>query len=634
MMSFFTAFRGYSVALCLVTLILCTGLFSALPAWRLDLTDDDLYTLGDGSKQLLSELSVPITLNLYFSRSLAGDLPQLKDYAQRIEDLLFEYQALNPKNFIVNVIDPEPFSEAEDKATAAGLQGAPVTLGGESLYLGLIATGDGGEQKIISFFNPERERFLEYDISQIVHRLGQPSAIKLKVLSGVQMFGGYDFASQRSTAPWAVVEQLGTVAEVQEIHPPQTVIDADVLMIVHPQNLDDMTLYAIDQYLLGGGKAMIFVDPHAEINARAPGQADSSNLPKLFEAWGLVYDESEIVGDSQWGMRISTARQGPVLPHVGIIGLPLESMNDDSVMTAELESINVASSGHLLLREGSELSVEPLMVSSTESMLMGSERYAGMQDHGVLLTDFEATPLSYTLAVQIAGRVNSAFESAPKVALDEAQDGESLALDGEAQYNGVAESSSVELADHRSSGDIQLIVVADVDLLSDRLWVQVSNFFGQQVVVPWANNGDLVMNAVENLGGSQLLIALRSRGQYARPFEVVNQLRTTAAEEFKQQEQVLLQRLEELETRIASLTPAADGQGQPMLSEAQEVEIEAFEAQRLETRKQLRQVQHHLNQSIDALESKLRWLNMGLMPMLLLVVMMIVLFYRRRTSGL
>ncbi|MGH1373890.1 MAG: GldG family protein, partial [Cellvibrionaceae bacterium] len=182
--------------------------FNALPAWRLDLTEDELYTLGSGSKQLVAELEQPITLSLYFSQSLADDLPQLKDYAQRIEDLLFEYQALNPNKVIVKVIDPEPFSDAEDQVSAAGLQGAPVTLGGDSLYLGLIATRDDGEQQIISFFNPERERFLEYDVSQILHRLGQVSPIDVKVLSGVQMFGGYDFASQRSTGPWAVVEQL------------------------------------------------------------------------------------------------------------------------------------------------------------------------------------------------------------------------------------------------------------------------------------------------------------------------------------------------------------------------------------------------------------------------------------------
>ncbi len=634
-MNLFTGYRGYSVALCLMAFVVSAVIFNALPAWRLDLTEDDLYTLGDGTKELVSELEKPMTLTLYFSQSLSADLPQLKDYAQRIEDLLFEYQALNPEKIIVSVIDPEPFSEAEDEASAAGLQGAPVTLGGDSLYLGLIATRDDGEQSIISFFNPERERFLEYDISQILHRLGQVSPTRVKILSGVQMFGGYDFVSQRSTGPWAVVEQLRGVAEVEEIHAPQTSIDdqTDVLIVAHPQELDDQTLYAIDQYVLSGGKTLLFVDPHAEINARAPGQAQSSDLDRLFDAWGIVFDRSHVVGDSQWGMRISTGRQGPALPHVGIIGLPRESMDENSVLTAELESINFASSGHLALKAGSSLQFEPLLQSSVQSTLLPIDDYVAMSDHGELLADFTATDEKYTLAARFNGAVNSAFDAAPEPEVNQAADG-SLNNENETGEVDEAESTDVTSLEHRAQGEMQLIVVADVDLLSDRLWVQVSNFFGQQVVVPWANNGDFVMNAVELLGGSQALISLRSRGQYARPFEVVNQLRATAAEEFKQQEQALTQRLEELETRIASLTPAADGQGQPMLSPEQSSEIEVFEAQRLEIRKELRQVQHHLNQSIDALESKLRWLNMGLMPLILLSVMIGVLFYRRSRSGL
>lgn len=634
-MNLFTGYRGYSVALCLMAFVVSAVIFNALPAWRLDLTEDDLYTLGDGTKELVSELEKPMTLTLYFSQTLSADLPQLKDYAQRIEDLLFEYQALNPEKIIVSVIDPEPFSEAEDEASAAGLQGAPVTLGGDSLYLGLIATRDDGEQSIISFFNPERERFLEYDISQILHRLGQVSPTRVKILSGVQMFGGYDFASQRSTGPWAVVEQLRGVAEVEEIHAPQISIDdqTDVLIVAHPQELDDQTLYAIDQYVLSGGKTLLFVDPHAEINARAPGQAQSSDLDRLFDAWGIVFDRSHVVGDSKWGMRISTGRQGPALPHVGIIGLPRESMDENSVLTAELESINFASSGHLALKAGSSLQFEPLLQSSVQSTLLPIDDYVAMSDHGELLADFTATDEKYTLAARFNGAVNSAFDAAPEPEVNQAADG-SLNNENETGEVDEAESTDVTSLEHRAQGEMQLIVVADVDLLSDRLWVQVSNFFGQQVVVPWANNGDFVMNAVELLGGSQALISLRSRGQYARPFEVVNQLRATAAEEFKQQEQALTQRLEELETRIASLTPAADGQGQPMLSPEQSSEIEVFEAQRLEIRKELRQVQHHLNQSIDALESKLRWLNMGLMPLILLSVMIGVLFYRRSRSGL
>ncbi len=316
-------------------------------------------------------------------------------------------------------------------------------------------------------------------------------------------------------------------------------------------------------------------------------------------------------------------------------------MADDSVLTAELESINVASGGHLLKREDTSLTFEPLLWSSSQSTLLPIEDYVVMSDHGELLADFSVSDERYVLAARVIGPASSAFDEAPEapesgvdaVSGDSASGNES-GLAGETAAEIGSPSGSDEPTQHRPQGQLQLIVVADVDLLSDRLWVQVSNFFGQQVVVPWANNGDFVMNAVEHLGGSQALISLRSRGQYARPFEVVNQLRATAAEEFKQQEQALTHRLEELEARIANLTPAADGQGQLMLSPEQSAEIEAFEAQRLEVRKQLRQVQHHLNQSIEALESQLRWLNMGLMPLLLMIAMVVVLFYRRSRSGL
>ena len=646
MVNIFTAFRGYSVLACVLVLMISAALLSKMPAWRLDLTEDGLYTLGDGTHELVSELSEPVTLTLYFSKSLAGELPQLKDYAQRIEDLLFEYQAINPQGLRVEVVDPEPFSDAEDLVTAAGLQGAPVTLGGDSLYLGLIASRGDGEQQVISFFNPERERFLEYDISQVIHRLGQARPPQVKILSGVQMFGGYDFASQRSTGPWAIVEQLRGVAEVEEIHPPQTRLgeEIDVLLLAHPQDLDEQTLYAVDQYLLSGGKALIFVDPHAEINARTPGQADSSELQSLFEAWGVEFDAEQIVGDRALGLRISTNAQSPAMPHVGIIGLPATSMSDESVMTAELETLNLASSGHFTLSGDSPLQWLPLLTSSDQAKLIPVEQYVAARDHSELLLDFEPAGSEFVLAAYLSGSVSSAFDQAPAAPDEDAEIAEDGGVEG-----GVAETDVVEnkesaidasASKHLGEGEIQVMLVADVDLLSDRLWVQVSNFFGQQVMVPWANNGDLVINAVENLGGSQALISLRSRGQYARPFDVVNELRNQAAEEFKQQEQVLMERLQDLEARIASLTPSMDAQAQGLgdgvmtLSEEQEAEIQAFETQRLETRKQLRQVQHQLNQSIDALEFRLRWLNMGLMPALLMLVMIGVFVHRRRNSGL
>ncbi len=620
MMRWLTSMRGLSVAVCLLLLLgLCLVLFQ-LPAWRVDLTQERLYTLSEGSRSLVRDLNKPLTLTLYFSRSLADNLPQLGDYAQRIEDMLHEYQALNPDLISVKVVDPKPFSEEEDEVTVAGLQGAPVTLGGDSLYLGLIAASDGGEgspaQEVIAFFSPERERFLEYDLSQVIHRLSQPQQIVVGVISGVQMFGGFDFATQRPTAPWAVVSQLQEVADVRELYEPLARIEenVNVLMVVHPRDLDDTTLYAIDQYALNGGRVLLFVDPHAEINSRAAGQANSSNAEKLLQAWGVEYDPEALVGDRKWGLRIATDPRSAPMPHVGIIGLPTDAMDKNSIITAELESLNVASAGALRQRDGdTAVRFQSLLHTSSDAMLIDSQQYLAARDHGDLLANFQSADQAYVLAAQVSGPVHSAFDEAPQPE-QEAED-------------------APPVLPHQSEGELNAVIVADVDMLSDRLWVQVSNLFGEQVLLPWANNGDFVVNAVENLGGSQALISLRSRGQYSRPFTLVNSLRAEAAEEFKQQEQVLLQRLDQLETSIASLKPSVEANGELVLSDDQRAEIEAFEAQRLETRKQLRQVQHQLNESIDVLEGRLRWLNMGLVPALLLLLMAIVMIHRRRLAA-
>jgi ABC-type uncharacterized transport system involved in gliding motility auxiliary subunit len=656
MMNLFTSLRGYSVAASVTLLVVVTALLQMAPAWRIDLTEEELYTLGQGSKQLVADIEEPLVMKFFFSESVARELPQLRDYAQRIRDLLTEYEALNPGKLTLEMIDPEPFSEAEDEATLAGLQGAPVSLGGDTMYMGLVVerqSQQGQEEvagEVIAFFNPERERFLEYDISQVIYRLGSNRQLAVGVISGVQMFGGYDFASRQSTGPWAIIEQLRGVAEVRQIHDSGLSLmdeNLDVLLVAHPQNLEEKTLYAIDQFVLSGGRALVFVDPHAEINARMPGQASGSELGELLAGWGVDFDPGQIVGDSRWGLRISAANGGVPLPHVGIVGLMDEAMDRNSIITTELDSINVASSGYLLQAEGSSTQFQPLLQSSDAAALIESERYVSIRDHGELLNEFVPTGERYVLAAKISGEAASAFDAAPQPEpekepeLDEqpepeaAESTQKSEVDGDESAQEPEETESVP--PHRDSGKVNVIVVADVDLLSDRLWVQVSNFFGQQVMVPWANNGDFVINAVENLGGSEALISLRSRGQYSRPFDVVNELRSAAAEKFKQQEQVLLQRLEQLEASIASLAPTPDLQGDAgaaTLSDAQQAEIKAFEAQRLETRKQLRQVQHQLNESIDALEARLRWINIALVPALLMVLMVVVLVYRRRQSGL
>lgn len=624
---------GRALPLAILVLVVGTLLLRQLPAWRVDLTEESLFSLSDGTVNIVSSLQQPLTLQLYFSESVAKDFPQLMDYGQRVSDLLAEYVALNPDNLKLEVIDPEPFSEAEDNATAAGITGAPVSLGGESFYLGLSVSRDSvvqgdDAQEVIGFFSPERETFLEYDISQLIYRVGQNTRPVVGVFSKLQVLGGFDFRSGRTTPAWMAIEQLKGFADVKSVAADEGAIDSDldVLLVVHPQELSELELYAIDQYVLSGGKALVFVDPHAEVSVQQPGVPSPSEFERLLSSWGVAFDAGQIVGDRQWALRIPTATSQVPMPHVGIAGLQGDSLSDDSLVTAELEVINISSAGSLAPVADAGTEFVPLLQTSPYSKQFETAQYISTRDHGALLNDFEDSGEPMTIAAIVRGAASSAFTERP--AAPESKEGQQ-----EGQSDSEAASDATPVAEHRSTSEsgINVLLVSDVDMISDRLWVQVSNFMGQRMAMPWASNGDFVANAVELLAGSDDLIGLRSRGQYSRTFTVVNDLRVEAAEQFKQQEQNLQQQLADLEAKISSMSPDTNADNEPVLSAEQERAIKEFEAQRLQVRKQLRQVQHQLNSSIDSLESRLKIINIFLVPVLLIALLLVLRLRRGRS---
>lgn len=611
---------GRLLPVAILVLVVGTLLLRQLPAWRVDLTEESLFSLSDGTVNIVSSLEQPLTLQLYFSESVANDFPQLMDYGQRVSDLLAEYVALNPDRLKLEIIDPEPFSEAEDSATAAGIAGAPVSLGGESFYLGLAVSRDDGAQEVIGFFSPEREAFLEYDISQLIYRVGQPSKPVVGVLSQLQVLGGFDFRTGGMTPAWMALEQLKGFADVKSIAADKGAIEneLDVLLVVHPQGLSDLELYAIDQYALKGGKVLAFVDPHAEVAVQQPGMPSPSEFDRLLESWGVSFESGKILGDRQWALRIPTATSQIPMPHVGIVGLQGDSLNADSLVTAELEVINVSSAGALSPKAEALTEFVPLLQTSASSKQFDTVKYISARDHSALLNDFEDGGKPLTVAAIVRGEAKSAFDERPEAPKPE---------------EGNAESADTVVVEHvrQSENGINVVLVADVDMISDRLWVQVSNFMGQRMAMPWASNGDFVANAVELLAGSDDLIGLRSRGQYSRSFTVVNELRVQAAEQFKQQEQNLQQQLADLEAKISSMSPDTNADNEPVLSAEQEQAIKEFEAQRFQVRKQLRQVQHQLNSSIEALETRLKVINIFLVPALLIVLLLVLRLRRARS---
>lgn len=607
---------GTGVGLLIVALVLLTGVFliKLLPAWRLDFTDDNLYTLSEGSESIVKKLSEPVELSLYFSDEATREIPQLRDYAERVEELLGEFALHNSDRLTVQTIDPEPFSEAEDRATRAGLQSVPAGPGGESIFFGLVGTNSNGDEETIGFFDPSREQFLEYDISQLIYRLAHLEPTVVGVLTSLQPFGGFDFTTQRSTGPWVVIQQLRRTADVRQLSPTLEMIEdnVDLLLVIHPGELPDATLYAIDQFVLAGGKAMVFVDPHSEAGAAsAPSRtANSSDFARLLEAWGVDYDPTQILGDGKWAMRLPAGSGGVPRPHLAYLGVGPESMDPENVTTAELETVNFALAGYLSPAESASTVFEPLIFSSELAMPIAADRFIGLLNHGDLLSDFQPTGERYTLAARVRGPVTSAFsDGAPETETGDEETAEHLA-------------GSVE--------DISVVVVADTDLLTDRLWVQINNFFGQSVAAPWANNGDFVGNSVDNLAGSADLISIRSRGAYARPFTVVEDLQRQAGERFREQEQLLKNELDQLEQNIQQLSQNEEGQIVLELNPEQQAEIQRFEERKLAVRRELRQVQHQLNRDIEALETRLKAINIALVPGLLTLGVIALAWLRRR----
>ncbi len=592
----------------------------ALRGVRLDLTDNNLYTLSDGTRKLLKGIDEPINLYLFFSNEQTKDLPQLRSYENRVKETLQEFVAQAPEGrLVLHEVDPLPFSEDEDRAQQFGLKAANIGPAGEGVYFGLAGSNSVGTTDTIPFFQPDpsKEAFLEYDLARLVYNLAHPNKSVIGLLAGVPMSGGFDPATQQPSQPWAISDQVKEVFDVKTLQPKTLHIDDNVkvLWIVHPANLDDTTLYAIDQFIMRGGRALIFVDPVAEVaSAGGPsglGGGRSSTLDKLFTAWGVKFSTDQVVADNRYALSV----RGNFRPvrHVGLLGLDMEAMNQNDVITSGLGTINLGLAGHFTLDDAAKVKLTPLLSSSSEAELIPSARFQFLQDPGELLNGFAPTGTKYVLAARLEGPLKSAFPDGPPAAPDREQPVDSALK-----------------AQHLASTDsANIVLVGDVDILSDRLWVQAQNFLGQRLLNAFANNGDFVVNALDNLSGSEDLIGLRSRAIYTRPFTRVEELRREADAQFRQTEQQLQAQLSETEHKLGELQSSRNDKSSVLMSPEQQQEIQRFLDQQTKIRSELRAVRRNLDASIDRLGTTLKVLNIAVVPLLLTLIALIVVFVRR-----
>jgi len=589
-----------------------------LRAVQWDLTEGRLFTLSEGTHEVLSKIDEPITARLFFSRILAEESPQHATYYERVRELLERYVDLSDGMLRFEIYDPAPFSDDEDKAVAFGLSGVPINNSGDLGYFGLAATNSTDVKELIAFFTPDRESFLEYDLTKLIHRLAVTEKKIVGLLASIPINGG-PLGSRNPREPWAVVKQISEFLEIEPVPVDVPVIPDNIgtLMIVHPKGLKDKTLYAIDQFVLGGGRALVFVDPNAEVDAagsRGMASTGKSEFNKILKSWGVELRSGRIVGDLDTARRVNVRAAGKlaVSDYVAWLALRADNFDKGDAILSNLGVINVASAGILDPISGAETQLAPLITVGRNSMEIEAEKVSRRPDVLGLFRDFKAGGKRMTLATRITGNAKSAFSDGPPAAATDAQ--------------------AKHLAESKQG--IHAIVVADVDFLHESLWADVKDLFGNRVVVPFANNGDFVVNALDSLSGSRSLTGLRGRATANRPFHMVREIRQAAELRYRAKEKQLKINLDNVRAKLNKLIGGERPEGETILKVEEREAIEKFRAEMLAVRRELRGVQHALRQDIDNLHGLLKFLNIAAIPLMFGIgtVVFTIVGRRRRRS--
>ena len=602
------------LAILFVTLSILSSVF--LKGMRFDLTENKLYTLSDGTRNILENMDEPVNLYLYFSEDVSRELPQFRSYARWAGEMLEEFVNYSGGKLTLHRVNPIPFSPEEDEAAQYGLQGVPVGTAGDMLYFGLVGTNSLDGLQIMPFLQPEKEKFLEYDLAKIVSSLSHPTHRKVGLISGLDMGPGFDPASQSVRESWVIHQQFDQLFDVEEIAAAADALpdDLELLVLVHPKDLSETMLYRIDQYVLRGGRALVFMDPMAEADLGGDpndpmarmNAAGSSTLGSLLPAWGVGFDTERVIGDYAYALQVSTGPGQPPVRHLGILSVKSDGINASDAASADLNSVNFSSTGWLSPLEGAGTVFEPLVESSENAAPIEAVRLRFLSNPQDLSRDFQPTGDRFTLAARITGQARTAFEQPPE---------------GSGMPGHLSESGET---------GISVVVFADTDILTDRLWVQKQNFLGQIITNSFADNGTLVVNLADQLLGSTDLISIRARASSNRQFGRVQALKLSAEARFRDTEERLQAELEETERTLTEMQSARQDGELTVLTPEQQSEVQRFVDRKLQIRAELRQVQHDLSRDIETLGMRLKFINIVLVPLLIVIAALVFGQVRRR----
>jgi ABC-type uncharacterized transport system involved in gliding motility auxiliary subunit len=571
-----------------------------LSSSRVDFTENKLYSLSDGTNSLLKNLEEPIHIRLFVSSNLVKDVPQLSTYANRVETILKTYSNLSNGKITLEIIDPKPFSDAEDRAVGMGINSFNATEMSDSLYFGLAATNSTTGQKNIPIFSPERETFLEYDLTSLISELSQIKKPVISILDNL----GLSADSRIGKPEQQILKQMKEMFQVEKVDENNNELNKNtkVLMIIHPKFLSDETLYMIDQWILNGGATLIFLDPYAETEiSRQPGMPPMnprSNLKKLLDTWGIKFDNKKAVLDSEFGFRISRNINGRDIqvtnyPWLNIRG---QGLNKNESSLSNLSTIVMTTAGSFELANDDSV-LEPIIISSQKSGL-GDAQKAGdpKGDPRDLLPNIKSDNKNLTVAGWVKSNLGTSFSDKTN------KDDNQLS---------------------KSSKKSNILLVADADMLMDRNWLTQRGAF--------ANNGDFVLNVLEKMVGGNALSDLRGKSTSWRPFEKIIALEKIAEEKFLIEEQMLAKKLKGMEDQIRNLTQNND-EDSDVLSPETIKAIDGFKTEMMSTRSQLRSVKFDLRRDVEMLKKWVISVNVAILPIIFAGLALIISLRRKRKN--
>jgi ABC-type uncharacterized transport system involved in gliding motility auxiliary subunit len=606
-------------------IVVAVNLIGATFKQRLDLTKEKSYTLSKGTRAILAKLDSPVELRFYFSQSQARIPPQFKTFAKRVEDLLSEFRQASHGNLEVKKLDPQPDSEAEDLANLDGVEGQ-MTETGDKFYLGLAVSLDP-HKVAMPFLNPGRDRLLEYDLARAISQVLSTNKPVMGIMTALPIFGQpmnpmMMRMGQQGQDPWVFVSELKKDYEVKQLQPDVDKIDDDikVLMLVHPKDLKDATQYAIDQFIMRGGKLIACLDPMSlsdvnRQNPMMPMPGGASNLDKLLKAWGITFDTTKVAADMNFARKLMTrGNQSEIIPTV--LFVTDVGISKDDVVANQIDEVLLPFPGVFTGTPVSGLKQTVLLRTTKKSQLV--EPFMSQMNPSKIVEDFKASDTSYALAVRLEGKFKTAFpEGKPETkADDQDKDKDKDKDEKKTEKKDAAKTDSLK----ETKTDNAVLLVGDTDFLSDQFSVQVGNFFGQKIIQPRNGNLALTQNIVEQFAGDQNLIGVRSRGTLNRPFTVVKEMQARANERYQAEIAKLQKEADEANHKLGELQGKKQEGQRHILSREQQEEIEKFKQRRAEANKELKKTRRKLQQEIDSLQLRTTILNIAGMPLVVAAV--------------